>query len=208
MRMKKTSEVNVQNHLPNILSLSRILLGALFFLLLRRATAVPAAVCLAIIGAGMLTDYLDGKLARRNNLVTLAGKWIDPICDFTFFFFVYLSFFKLGLMPLVLFILFLIREASMYGLIRPLYFVRKIDPAAKIPGKVKTVFQNIGSAVITFLILLERLGLFDRQLTRLISVPLLSLMVALSLLSVYWYVKPLVGSRRKPRQSRSQNAAE
>ncbi len=199
--MNKPGEPNPKKHLPNLLSLSRIVLGLLFFFLLRKSLAVTAALCLAFIGAGMLTDYLDGTLARRNNTVTLAGKWIDPLSDFTFFFFVYLSFHLLGLMPLVLLLLFLGREISMYTVLRPLYYLRNMDPGAKIPGKIKTVFQNIGSAVITFLVLLHRLQLLGFGLLRSISLVLLSLMVAMSLISMYWYVKPLVAGRRSRSKS-------
>lgn len=198
-----SSEVQPRKHLPNVLSLSRVLLGVLFFLLFRRSTTVSTAICLGIMAVGMITDYLDGTLARRNNLVTLAGKWIDPLSDFAFFFFVYLSFYTVSLMPLLLLILFLLREISMYTVVRPLYILRKLDPAAKTPGKIKTVFQNAGSAIITFLAIGYRLGILSFSILRAVSVPLLSLMVTISLVSMYWYVKPLVrrsGHTPKPVQ--------
>lgn len=186
-----SSEVQPRKHLPNMLSLSRILLGVLFFLLFRRGTTVSTAICLGIMATGMITDYLDGTLARRNNLVTLAGKWIDPLSDFAFFFFVYLSFYTVSLMPLILLILFLLREISMYTVVRPLYIVRKLDPAAKTPGKIKTVLQNVGSSIITFLAIGYRSEILSFSVLRAVSIPLLSLMVAISLVSMYWYVKPL-----------------
>jgi len=184
-----------------MLSLSRILLGVLFFLLFRRSTTISTAICLGIMAVGMITDYLDGTLARRNNLVTLAGKWIDPLSDFAFFFFVYLSFYTVSLMPLILLILFLLREISMYAIVRPLYILRKLDPAAKTPGKTKTVFQNVGSSIITFLAIGYRLEILSFSILRAVSIPLLSLMVAISLVSMYWYVKPLVsGEGRIPKR--------
>ena len=181
-----------RKHIPNLLSLSRIAFGVLFYLLFRRAAAASTTICLGIITAGMLTDYLDGTLARRNNLVTLAGKWIDPLSDFTFFFFVYLSFYSLSLMPLILFVLFLLREASMYMLVRPLYIKRKMDPAAKTPGKVKTVLQNVGSLIVTLLAAGGQVGALSPSALRAVSASLLSVMVASSLVSMYWYVKPLI----------------
>jgi len=177
-----------------MLSLSRILLGVLFFLLFRRSTTAGTAICLGIMAVGMITDYLDGTLARRNNLVTLAGKWIDPLSDFAFFFFVYLSFYTVSLMPPILLILFLLREISMYTAVRPLYVLRKLDPAAKTPGKIKTVLQNAGSAIITFLAIGYHLEILSFSILRAVSVPLLSLMVTISLASMYWYVKPLLRS--------------
>ncbi len=203
----KVRSIKPRKHIPNLLSLSRIILGVLFLLLFRRGTPVNAAVCLGIIVAGMITDYLDGKLARRNNLVTMAGKWIDPLSDFSFFFFVYLSFYTVSLMPLILLILFLLREFSMYTAVRPLYIKRRMDPAAKTPGKLKTVFQNAGTSVITTLAIGYHLELLSFSTLRAVSVPLLSLMIAASLGSMYWYVKPLIemeGSDRQIRERRKQ----
>jgi CDP-diacylglycerol--glycerol-3-phosphate 3-phosphatidyltransferase len=189
-------------NVPNLLSLSRIGLGVLFFLLFRRFTSLSAALCLGIIVLGMITDYLDGTLARRNNLVTMAGKWIDPLSDFSFFFFVYLAFHTAALMPMVLLVLFLLRELSMYTAVRPLYIKRGMDPAAKMPGKLKTVLQNAGAAIITTLAIAYHLDLLSMSVLRSVSIPLLSLMVAVSLGSMYWYVRPLIGPEADSGESR------
>jgi CDP-diacylglycerol--glycerol-3-phosphate 3-phosphatidyltransferase len=201
----KIRSIKPRRHIPNLLSLSRIVLGVLFFLLFSRGTPVNTTICLGIIVAGMITDYLDGTLARRNNLVTMAGKWIDPISDFSFFFFVYLSFYTVSLMPLVLLLLFLLREISMYTAVRPLYIKRRMDPAAKMPGKLKTVFQNAGASIITTLAIGYHLELLSFSTLRAVSVPLLSLMVAVSLGSMYWYIRPLIGLEEdepQPRETR------
>jgi CDP-diacylglycerol--glycerol-3-phosphate 3-phosphatidyltransferase len=190
--MGKLTEIRPRKHIPNLLSLSRIALGVVFYLLFRRATTIGTAICLGIIMIGMFTDYLDGTLARRNKLVTLAGKWIDPLSDFAFFFFVYLSFYAASLMPLILLILFLLREVSMYTVVRPLYIKKRMDPAAKMPGKVKTVFQNIGSMIISLFALFYHLQIVGFPTLRAVSMSLLSVMVAVSLTSMYWYVRPLV----------------
>ena len=197
----KLRSIEPHKNVPNLLSLSRIVLGVLFFLLFRRGTAANSAICLGIIGAGMITDYLDGTLARRKNLVTMAGKWIDPLSDFSFFFFVYLSFHTTSLMPLILLILFLLREISMYTAVRPQYIKRRMDPAAKTPGKLKTVCQNAGASIITTLAIGHHLELLSFSTLRTVSVPLLSLMVAISLGSMYWYVKPLIGHKGGDQQT-------
>ena len=61
-------------------------------------------------------------------------------------------------MPLAYFILFLSREFLMYAVIRPLYMVRHLDPAAKLPGKIKTIAQSAGSGLVLALLLAIRLG--------------------------------------------------
>lgn len=193
--------IKPHKHIPNLLSLSRILLGVLFLILFRHGTPANAAICLGFIVLGMITDYLDGALARRNNLVTMAGKWIDPLSDFSFFFFVYLTFYTVSLMPLILLVLFLLREISMYTVVRPLYIKRGMDPAAKTPGKLKTVFQNTGASIITALTIVHNLGLLSFITLRAVSVPMLALMVVTSLGSMYWYVKPLIGQEGENKHS-------
>jgi phosphatidylglycerophosphate synthase len=84
----------------------------------------------------------------------------------------------------------------MYTVLRPLATVRGLDPAAKLPGKIKTVFQDVGSAAIMALIFLRQLGVLPPRIVPMVSVPLLSLLVAVSLGSVYWYVRPLIRSSR------------
>ncbi len=134
--------------IPHILSFSRLALGAGFYLVIMRKTPVSTVVALGLMILSLLTDYWDGKLARRHDAVTMLGKWIDPFSDFLFFLAVYAAFYSLRLMPLILLILFLVRELSMYTVIRPLYMVKKLDPAAKLPGKIKMVGQISGSIFI------------------------------------------------------------
>jgi phosphatidylglycerophosphate synthase len=70
--------------LPNVLSVSRIPLGGLFWVTLGRGTA-PAelAATFGVLATAAATDVLDGYFARRRRGVDLAGmgSWLDPICD-------------------------------------------------------------------------------------------------------------------------------
>jgi CDP-diacylglycerol--glycerol-3-phosphate 3-phosphatidyltransferase len=184
------------NPLPNILSFSRILLGVALFLLLPRGEPVRTAVCLGIVLLSTATDYLDGQIARRTRSVSLFGKWIDPLSDFTFFLFVYLAFYKIGLMPLVLLVLFLAREITMYGVIRPLYMIRKLDPGAKAAGKAKTVLQIGGSITLVFLLLLAQLDRFSMSLLERLSPWVFACLIAVSVASLIWYVAPLLRAPR------------
>jgi len=184
------------NPLPNILSFSRILLGVVLFLLLPRQEAITTAISLVVVLISTITDYLDGRIARRTRSVSLFGKWIDPISDFSFFLFVYLSFHKIGLMPTALLVLFLAREITMYGVIRPLYMKWKLDPGAKIAGKAKTVLQIGGSIAIIFLLLLTHLGRFSRSLLNSLSPWVFSCLIGVSLASLIWYIVPLLRARR------------
>jgi CDP-diacylglycerol--glycerol-3-phosphate 3-phosphatidyltransferase len=182
-------------YLPNLLSLSRIALGVALFFLFPWPSYLGALLCMLIVALSGTTDVLDGSLARRTRTVSLWGKWLDPLSDFIFFFFVFFSLYRSELMPLPLFLLFLAREFLMYGVIRPLTMIYGFDPAAKLPGKIKTICQNVGALLVLFLLFLTRLGLLPETLLKPGSILVLSIPVAVSLSSLYWYIRPLTRLR-------------
>ena len=69
-------------NLPNKLSLSRIILIP-FFIFFYLANFIPFGKIIAIVifVVASLTDMLDGKIARKYNMVTNLGKLLDPIAD-------------------------------------------------------------------------------------------------------------------------------
>jgi phosphatidylglycerophosphate synthase len=67
--------------LPNLLSLSRLPLGGLFWVTLG-PTHTDAALALGVMALAAGTDVLDGTIARRRGMATAGmGSWLDPICD-------------------------------------------------------------------------------------------------------------------------------
>lgn len=73
-------------NLPNRLTLSRIALSVVFFVLLSQYSCrspVPWVLDLAIVifVIAALTDFLDGYIARRDGLVTPLGRVLDPFAD-------------------------------------------------------------------------------------------------------------------------------
>ena len=69
-------------NLPNKLTLLRVCLIPVFLLFVY-VSAIPCHYLLALIvfAAASLTDMLDGKIARKHNLVTNFGKFLDPLAD-------------------------------------------------------------------------------------------------------------------------------
>jgi cardiolipin synthase len=66
---------------PNLLSLARLPLGALFWVVLG-ATPGRALPGLAVLAAAAATDVLDGIAARRSGAdLAGVGSWLDPLCD-------------------------------------------------------------------------------------------------------------------------------
>ena len=66
-------------HFTNLLTLSRIFLGSVIFLLLTRPEGYLLAFLLFFVAGA--TDYFDGYLARKYNLTSQIGEILDPIAD-------------------------------------------------------------------------------------------------------------------------------
>lgn len=70
-------------NLPNKLTVLRVIMIPFFvlFMLTDYAGAASKYIALAIFCVASFTDFLDGYLARRDNLVTNFGKFMDPLAD-------------------------------------------------------------------------------------------------------------------------------
>ena len=68
-------------NLPNKLSLARVLCIPAIVTLLHFSSDTCRLIAAALFIIGCLTDFLDGKIARKRNLVTDFGKFIDPVAD-------------------------------------------------------------------------------------------------------------------------------
>ena len=68
-------------NLPNKLTVARLLLTVLFVLLFYLPFANRVSCALLVFLLASFTDYLDGEIARRWNLVTDFGKLMDPLAD-------------------------------------------------------------------------------------------------------------------------------
>ncbi len=110
-----------------------------------------------IFGIGCLTDMLDGKIARKYNLVSDFGKFVDPIADKVLTFFAMLGFIYVGVDKSFPFMLIavavtLFRE-FVVSTVRMLSAQKGIVVAANIYGKLKTLFQM--SALIGYFLFIE-----------------------------------------------------
>ena len=69
-------------NIPNLLTFSRIILTPiLFIVLLKSPGRFLSFVAALVFVLASITDFLDGYLARRMNLVTTLGKFLDPLAD-------------------------------------------------------------------------------------------------------------------------------
>ena len=99
-------------------------------------------IVLGIFIIASFTDFLDGKIARKNNLVTTFGKFADPIADKLLVnsLFIILSF--KHIIPVIPVVLMLARDTVVDGC-RMIAASNGVVVAAGILGKLKTVLQMI-----------------------------------------------------------------
>ena len=129
-------------NLPNKLSVARVLcIPAIVTLLHFQEPACRiAAAALFIIGG--LTDVLDGRIARKRNLVTDFGKFIDPVADKLLVLTTLIMLIHLGLMPAWFVIVILCRELAVDGLRMVAVTKGQVIAAGKL-GKWKTACQMV-----------------------------------------------------------------
>lgn len=73
---------NTVFNLPNILTLTRITVSpVIFVILLYRPGPLMSFLSAVVFAAAAITDFLDGYLARRLNMITPLGKFLDPLAD-------------------------------------------------------------------------------------------------------------------------------
>ena len=131
-------------NLPNKLTMMRVVLVPVFMIfaaLSHYGTAdFNAAFMLTagiIFAVASYTDFLDGYLARKNNLVTDFGKFMDPLADKCLVTAAMLWFVEIGQMPAWALLIVIIREFAVSGL-RMIASDKGRVIAAGWSGKVKT----------------------------------------------------------------------
>mgnify|MGYP001144414022 CR=1 FL=1 len=103
-------------NLPNKLTLLRIIMILPFLLVLYLDVPGAAYIALAIFILASLTDFLDGYLARKNNLVTTFGKFADPIADKLLVTTMYILFAAQGTIPVVPVLIMVARDTIVDGI--------------------------------------------------------------------------------------------
>ncbi len=151
-------------NLPNQITIARLILAVLFFILISRFNIRDPDpgildICLTLFVVACLTDWLDGYLARRNNQVTALGRVLDPFVDKVlvcgaFVFFAGADFVDsaghnvTGVAPWMV-VVIIGRELLVTGL-RGFSEAQGRPFAADVFGKVKTITQMVTASVIMF----------------------------------------------------------
>lgn len=137
-------------NLPNKLSIARVIcIPAIVVLLYLQDPACRIAAGILFIIA-CLTDFLDGRIARKHNLVTDFGKFIDPVADKLLVLTTLIMLIHREMMPAWVVIIVLCRELSVDGLRMVAVTQGKIIAAGPL-GKWKTTCQMVLISLILIL---------------------------------------------------------
>ena len=134
-------------NLPNKLTLLRIALVPLIVLFMLLRFPLSYLIAYALFGVAAITDHFDGKIARRDKLITDFGKFADPLADKILVISILVVFVKHDLCQAVPLIIILFREFSVTS-IRLVAAARGKVIAANMWGKVKTVCQIVAICVV------------------------------------------------------------
>ena len=141
----------MQMNLPNKLTLFRVVLIPFFVAILMTYFMGDKSrwIALVIFVVASLTDLLDGKIARKYNLVTTFGKFADPLADKLLVCSAMICLVSLDRIPAWVVIVIIAREFIISGF-RLVAAQKGIVIAAGWSGKIKTVVQMIMVIVLVF----------------------------------------------------------
>lgn len=168
-------------NLPNKFTVMRVVMIPffVFFLLFRPESFTFRLIADLIFVAASFTDMLDGKIARKYNLITNFGKFMDPLADKLLVISAMICLLSLGQLPAVFLIIIIAREFIISGF-RLIAATNNIVIAANMWGKSKTVSQM---ALVILLILNIKNPVAD-----MLSLILMIVVTCLTIISLITYI--------------------
>ncbi|RDV39061.1 CDP-diacylglycerol--glycerol-3-phosphate 3-phosphatidyltransferase [Bradymonadaceae bacterium TMQ3] len=136
-------------NIPNVLTLMRVALIPIVAMFIYFGDPLSCVIAVVLFGVASFTDWVDGYLARKLNLVSMTGKFLDPLADKLLVMTALVMLIPLGRLPAWIVIVIVAREISISSL-RSLAAGEGLIIAAGEGGKLKTAFQMLG---LVFLIL-------------------------------------------------------
>lgn len=169
-------------NLPNKLTMLRVILIPFFvFFLLTDFVPYTHIIALAIFIVASLTDMLDGKIARKYNLITNFGKFMDPLADKLLVCSAMICLIELGMLPSWVVVIIIAREFIISGF-RLIASDNGVVIAASYWGKFKTVSQM--AMVIVLILELD----FVHPVLYIIGIVLIWVALALTVISLIDYI--------------------
>lgn len=130
-------------NIPNIMTMGRIAVIPVILWLIDRGTPVDGVYAALVYAAAAITDLLDGMIARRMGIVSVLGKFLDPLADKLLVTAALIWMVPMGRIPEWAVIVLISREISITGL-RSIASSEGVVISAGDSGKSKTALQMIG----------------------------------------------------------------
>jgi len=132
-------------NLPNKITMLRIILVPFFVVAMCFPDNLNWAkyVALGIYVFASITDFIDGYISRKNNMVTKFGKIMDPLADKILVSAGFIMLTGVGIIPAAITFIIIFRDFFVNAL-RMFGSDKGKDVAAVLSGKIKTIFQLIG----------------------------------------------------------------
>ena len=182
-------------NLPNRLTLMRVLLIPLIIIaaeinyfnetILFRNVTLANIIVLIIFSIAAFTDFLDGHIARKRNLVTNFGKFMDPLADKLLVFSAFIILIELDRIPGWIVMVIIAREFMVTG-IRLIAANNNVVIAASKLGKAKTVSQML--AIILLLVNAFPFSLISDGFGEIIAISITYLALGLTVISGIEYL--------------------
>jgi len=109
-------KVQLQLTLPNSLTLARVVLAPVFYLLILSPSPVNKQISLIVFLVAAITDWYDGWIARKYGYISRWGKFLDPLADKVLSSFALLAYVSLGLVDGWMVWIVIVRDFLMTGL--------------------------------------------------------------------------------------------
>lgn len=145
-------------NLPNKLTILRIGLSFIFIGLIFSQGLMAKSLALIVFTIAAITDFLDGYIARKYNLITDLGKLLDPIADKILVLAAFLAFVQMRIIAVWMVVIIIFREL-LITVIRIVLARKGKVIAASVWGKYKTVAQIISIFIILGFIILKQVGI-------------------------------------------------
>lgn len=137
-------------NLPNKLTISRFILTVAFLAVIYLQVPFHVTIALVLFCVAGISDFLDGQIARRRQLITNFGILMDPLADKIMVCSAFIAFVGLDWIPAWMVVIIVARELAITGL-RLLAASKNVVLAAEGYGKHKTISQIV--AIISILVL-------------------------------------------------------
>ncbi len=170
-------------NLPNTLSWIRLFLVPVYWVLF---FTVPIIWSVAVFVVASITDFLDGRIARKYNMITDSGKFLDPLADKCLQISALLTLSIGGYLSWFLTILIFVKELYMIicGLI---LYKRNVVVSSNIIGKAATVIMLAGLFVIYLSVIFEFYALEVFGSARIVGTYMVCAGIGISVMAAIFY---------------------